>query len=86
MHRSAIIQARIDAKTKSEAKQVLDELNISLSEAISLYLKQIVYHRGIPFEIRIPNKLTAETLAKSEQGQELHKVSSTQEFLKELND
>jgi DNA-damage-inducible protein J len=86
MPKSAIVQARIDAQTKSRAKEILDRLNISLSKAISLYLRQIVYCRGIPFRIRIPNKLTAETLSKSEQGRGLHKVSSADELLAELDD
>ncbi len=33
-----------------------------MSEAISLYLAQITLHKGIPFEVKIPNALTARTL------------------------
>jgi antitoxin component of RelBE/YafQ-DinJ toxin-antitoxin module len=36
----------------------------------------IVVHRGIPFELRISNKLTAQTLANSEQGLNMHEASS----------
>ena len=86
MPKSAIVQARIDAQTKSRAKEILDSLGISLSKAISLYFRQIVYCRGIPFRIRIPNKLTAETLSKSEQGRGVHKVSNADELLAELDD
>jgi len=38
--------------------------------------RPIVIHRGIPFELKIPNKLTAQTLAKSEQGVDVHEASS----------
>jgi DNA-damage-inducible protein J len=43
-------------------------------------LAQIALNKGIPFEIRIPNKLTAKTLKESENGKELHKVSNTEEL------
>lgn len=56
-----------------------------MSEAISLYLTQVALHRRIPFDIRIPNELTAETLRKSEEGMELNEVGSVDELFEELN-
>ena len=85
MPKTAIIQTRIDPKVKTKAQKILNKLNISMSEAISLFLTQVSLNKGIPFEIKIPNKLTEETLSKSERGKELHKVSDTKELLKELN-
>ena len=38
MARTATIQARIEAKVKSEAQKILEHLNLSMSEAISMYL------------------------------------------------
>ncbi len=84
MGRSATIQVRVEPKTKKEAQNILERLNISLSEAISMFLKQVVFHHGIPFELKIPNELTAETIAKLEAGQDVHKTSSTEELFKEL--
>ncbi len=88
MARTATIQARIDSKVKSEAQKILAQLNISMSEAISMYLTQVALYKGIPFELRlpeIPNELTAATLRKSEQGEELHEVGSVDELFDELN-
>ncbi len=84
MSRTATIQARIDPVIKQKAQQILNKLNISLSEAISLYLTQISLKRGIPFEIKIPNEVTLETIRKSEKGKELHEVNSVDELFKEL--
>jgi DNA-damage-inducible protein J len=83
---STMIHVRVDPETKSKAKGILDELNISLSEAFKLYLKQIILHKGIPFEVKIPTALTDRTLRKSEAGQGLHKVSGVDELFQELND
>ena len=84
MAKTDVIQARIDPEVKSKAKKILDKLNMSMSEAIAVYLTQITLHNGIPFEIKIPNELTAETLKKSEEGKELHTVTGTGELFREL--
>lgn len=63
--RTATIQARIDPNIKKKAQEILGKLNISMSEAISLYLTQVTLKKEIPFEIKIPNELTTEKLRKS---------------------
>ena len=79
------VQARIDPQIKEEARGVLDELGMSMSEAIVVYLKQIILRRGIPFEIKLPNKTTIETFEKTDAGQELNRVSGISELAKELH-
>jgi DNA-damage-inducible protein J len=85
MAKTAIIQARIDPEVKEKAKEILNKLHLSMSEAISLYLTQVALQKGIPFDIKIPNELTAETIRKSEKGEDLHQVDSVDELFKELN-
>ena len=85
MPKTATIQTRVDPKIKKSAQNILNRLNISMSEAISMYLSQITLHKGIPFEIKIPNRITAQTLKKSEEGKELHKVSNVDELFEELD-
>lgn len=85
MARTATIQARIDPEIKAKAQKILSTLNISMSEAISMYLTQVALHRRIPFNIRIPNELTAATLRKSEEGKELNEVGSVDELFEELD-
>ena len=85
MAKTATIQTRVDPEIKRNAQKILSTLNISMSEAISLYLTQITLNKGIPFEIKISNKLTAKTLKDSENGKELHKVSDVNALFQELN-
>ncbi len=85
MAKTATIQTRVDPEIKQRAQKILNTLNISMSEAISMYLSQITLHKGIPFEIKIPNRITAQTLKKSEDGKELHKVSNVDELFQELD-
>jgi len=86
MSKTATIQARIDPEIKEQSRKILKALNISMSEAISLYLTQITLNRGIPFDIKLPNDLTLETILKSEKGEELHKVHSVDELFEELEE
>lgn len=85
MGKNTSINLRIDEETKSEAHSVFSQLGLSFSQAVMLYLKQVILHKGIPFELNIPNELTTETLEKSEAGQDLHTVSSVDELFKELD-
>ena len=85
MAKTSTIQTRVDPEIKRNAQKILSTLNISMSEAISIYLTQITLNKGIPFEIKIPNKLTARTLKESENRKELHKVSGVDELFQELN-
>jgi DNA-damage-inducible protein J len=84
MSKMAVINTRVDEDTKRQAQDILEKLEMSLSEAISVYLKQIVYQRGIPFDIKIPNDTTIKTFRKTDAGKDLHKVSDIEQLAKEL--
>ena len=54
MPKTASVNTRVDPVLKEQAESVLDELGMSMATAMSLFLKQIVIHNGIPFDLRIP--------------------------------
>ena len=54
MAKTTNVFARVEPDLKMQAETVLGELGIPMSNAISLYLRQIVLQRGIPFEIKLP--------------------------------
>ncbi|MCK5099218.1 MAG: type II toxin-antitoxin system RelB/DinJ family antitoxin [Desulfobacteraceae bacterium] len=85
MLKTSTIQTRIVPIVKKNAQKILNQLNMSMSEAISIYLAQITLHNGIPFEIKIPNKITANTLKNTENMEELHTVNSVEELFQELD-
>lgn len=47
-------QIRIDEGTKKQAVELLEGLGLNLSDAVNMFLKQVVLRGGIPFEIRYP--------------------------------
>lgn len=52
----ATISTRIEEKVKEEAEYVADEIGISLSTAINIFLKQFVANNGFPFNVVIPSR------------------------------
>lgn len=78
------INARIDETTKKDAEAVLKSLGLNMSQAINLFFKQVVYTRGIPFELRLPNKTTVETFRKTDAGEDLHTVENVEKLAEEL--
>lgn len=54
MAKSANLYARIEPEIKEQAENILSELGISASNAITLFYKQIILHRGLPFEVKLP--------------------------------
>lgn len=85
MSKTATIQTRVDPAIKKNAQEILKKLNITMSEAISMYLSQISLHRGIPFDLKIPNALTAKTLEESKDRKNLHSVNSVEQLFHELD-
>jgi addiction module RelB/DinJ family antitoxin len=47
-----LVRARIDSHLKARASRVLAACGLEPSDAIRLFLQQVVAHNGIPFEIR----------------------------------
>ncbi|MCI5210452.1 MAG: type II toxin-antitoxin system RelB/DinJ family antitoxin [Candidatus Electrothrix sp. ATG2] len=85
MVKTATIQARINPEVKQEAQKILNQLHMTMSEAIALYLTQITLHKGIPFEIKIPNEITEKTLRDSEAGKNLHQADTVTDLFEDLN-
>ncbi|MHC4478129.1 MAG: type II toxin-antitoxin system RelB/DinJ family antitoxin [Planctomycetota bacterium] len=85
MGNGTTINVRVDAETKSKVQSILDALGMNVSQAILLFLRQIIFNKGIPFELKIPNEQTMKTIEKSELGKELNEVSSIKELMKELS-
>jgi len=68
------IQVRIDAKTKKEAKKVLEEMGLDASSAVKILFKQIVLTQSFPIELRTGNGFTFE--------QERKMIQETKEAIK----
>ena len=79
MARTETIRARVEPELKSEAEAILKEVGLSSSEAMRLFLHQIVSQRGLPFEVKIPNAETIAAIESIQAGKGL-KVDSIEEL------
>ena len=54
MAKTANLYVRIEPDVKEQAESILSELGIPASNAINMFYKQIILHKGLPFEVKIP--------------------------------
>ena len=75
MARTSNVFARVEPEIKEQAEQVLEQLGIPMSNAVSMFLRQVVLQRGIPFEMKLPDRkpLALGTLTKEQLDAELEK-------------
>lgn len=75
MARTSNVFARVEPQIKEEAEEILEQLGIPMSNAVGMFLRQVVMQRGIPFEMKLPKNMTLayEGLSKSEFDAEMEK-------------
>ncbi len=84
MAKTAIIRAKIDPTLKEEVEDILDKLGLSTTEAVNLFLHQIKLRKGIPFDIKIPNKTTLKTFKETDNGKNLIRCEDAEDMFKKL--
>ena len=60
---------------KKEAQEIFKQYGLGLSEAFNIFLTQSVLERGIPFEIKIPNKETQKVLKNIQNDKNIESIS-----------
>ena len=75
MSRTSNVFARVEPELKEESESILSQLGIPMSNAIGLFLRQVVLHRGLPFEVKLPARkpLSLASLSDEEFNAELEK-------------
>jgi addiction module RelB/DinJ family antitoxin len=75
---SAVINIKVEPKTKKEAQKIADQLGLSLSAVIHGYLKQFIRTQSVEFTLEeIPNKATQKALKEAEEDIKNGFVSAT---------
>ena len=68
MSKTGYITARVEPKLKASAGRVLSKVGVSTSDAITMFLRQVVLQGGLPFEVRVPNPETKKAIEELEAG------------------
>lgn len=86
-----MIHIRVQPEVKAEAEEILSNLGMTTTEAVNIYLKQIILNCGLPFKVRTP-KFSDEMLEAIAEAEEIEKhpenyksYSNLAEIMEELD-
>ena len=70
---------RIDSELSDQASKLLEGLGLSMSQAVSMFLRQVVLQQGLPFEVKYP-KRSGELLDAIEEAKRLEADPRTKHY------
>jgi len=82
------LNVRIDADLKKQSEEIFNELGLNMSTALTVFLRQAVRSRGIPFEMRlnIPNEETLAAIQDVNKGRSMSRqFNSVKELMEDLD-
>lgn len=82
--KSETVRARIEPKLKHDAESVLSKLGLSFSQAIELFLCQVNMRKGLPFDVKIPNKETRKAMEDTDKGKGIVRCKDTKDMFEKL--
>lgn len=85
MNKSETVRARVNSELKHDVEAVLDSLGLSMSDAIILFMSQIKLNRGIPFDIKLPNRGTKKAMDDADKGGNLHAAKNVDDLFNQLS-
>ena len=63
MSKSATITTRVSPEVKEKSESIINGLGINLSDAISMFLMQVIYTNGLPFAPKMDPIYSPESIA-----------------------
>jgi len=80
-----VVRARIDSGLKKEAKAILSEMGLSVSDAIRMMLVRVVAEQALPFDVRVPNSETQKAMRLARRG-EIERFDNMAALMSDLNE
>jgi DNA-damage-inducible protein J len=71
MSKSAMVRARVEPKLKDRAEGVFHRLGLNVTQAITMFYKQVELRGGLPFDVVVPTETTRKTMEKTDAGRDL---------------
>lgn len=65
---------------------MLDAMGLSATTAITLFYRQIIQRRALPFEVRMPNAATRRAMQAARSGRGVMSANSMNDLLAKLDD
>ncbi len=88
--KTSTIHLRVEPEIKANVEKLLDRLGLSTTDAINIFLNQIVLTGGLPFPIKVPrpNEITLAAMKEAEEikkGIIQSKAKNVDEFFEEMD-
>lgn len=76
-----IVRARVDEAIKHDAERTLSALGMNMSDAIRIFLHQLVLRHEFPVELKVPNNATLKAMLEEPQAH----FDSVEELFEDAN-
>jgi DNA-damage-inducible protein J len=80
MAKTHTLHIRVEPDVKSRVEETLNKLGLSTTEAVNIFLSQIMLTGGLPFEVKLP-RYNVETEIAMEEARQISRSKSVKGFM-----
>ena len=80
MAKTATIRARVEPELKRQAEDLFSRLGLSVTEAITLFYRQVTLAQGLPFAVKLPNAETVEAPRQARDRENLNEYAGLEDL------
>jgi DNA-damage-inducible protein J len=80
----ATLTIRTSKTLKEKVGKILNQLGLNHSTAVNMFYNQVLAQKGIPFDVKIPNKETLKALENSRKKENLTTYKNSDELFEDL--
>ena len=84
MAKTVMIHARIEPSLKTSVEGLFRRLGLTTSDAVKLFFRQVKLQKGLPFDVRIPNRVTRKVFEQTDRGVNVKTFKNKGELFKDL--
>ena len=84
MSKSAMIRAKIEPHLKKQVEKIFRKLGLNTTEAITMFYSLVSLNKGLPFDVKIPNKETLQTFKDTDEGKNLTECKDADDLFNKL--
>ena len=85
MAKNASVNIRTTDEIKKGAEVILNGLGLNISSAVNLFLRQVINYRGIPFDLRLPNKETLHAMDDINTNRNLESADTVEKMFEKID-
>jgi DNA-damage-inducible protein J len=84
MAATEMVHVRVEKRIKTQAAKTLAAMGLSVSDAVRVLLTRVAAEKALPFEVKVPNAVTAAAMREARKGG-LSSFKSVSALMDDLN-